>query len=127
MSNLQILDFSFKNEDNRSKDLNFLQTVLNFKVQFENEVYTALSDDNGLTIGFMNTDKLEEAAREGYREQVIPNFSVKKADFEQVIDSAEHNGGKVLMPLTHIEGTGLFAIVQSPAGINLALVQEQEK
>src|SRR5258706_384501 len=126
MSKLAILDFSFPDSETRTKDFAFLQKVFHLKVQYENEVYTALADENAVTIGLMNTSKLEEAAQEGYKAKVVPNFSVKADDFDTTIETAVQNGGKVLMPKTTIEGTGYFAIVQTPSGVSLALVQEKE-
>lgn len=56
------------------KDFRFIQQVLQFNVLFESDVYSSMIDDTGLSIGFMNTSELEEAAQAGYKASVVPNF-----------------------------------------------------
>ncbi|MGN7454227.1 hypothetical protein ACTHPH_05375 [Paenibacillus pasadenensis] len=126
MSHLAILDFSFADGDSRRKDLAFLADLLPMDVAFESDTYTSLTDAKGLSIGFMDASKLEEAAvREGYRKSVVPNFSLKADRFDSTLEQAVRGGGRVLMPKTDIPDTGWFAIVQTPAGHHLALVEDK--
>ncbi|EFM12359.1 hypothetical protein PaecuDRAFT_1039 [Paenibacillus curdlanolyticus YK9] len=124
MSHLSILDFSFKDDETRMKDFRFIQQVLQFNVLFESDVYSSMIDDTGLSIGFMNTSELEEAAQAGYKASVVPNFSVDAERFDAMLVQTTDNGGKILMPKTYIEGTGYYAIIQTPSGINIALAEQ---
>ncbi|MWC28042.1 VOC family protein [Paenibacillus sp. MMS18-CY102] len=124
MTQLSILDFSFKDDETRMKDFQFIQQVLQLNVLFESDVYSSMMDETGLSIGFMNTNELEEAAQEGYKASVVPNFSVDATKFDAMLAQALEQGGKILMPKTYIEGTGFYAIIQTPSGINLALAEQ---